>query len=100
MKKFIKRETNSYIFHMSWTENKDNKLLFLRQLGEWYVTDKCVGKTAKDILGGDSSISDSTALVEPCCAAEPLFSCHYRDKPSKLPCTKSDAIDKNGRSFW
>ncbi|KAL7542451.1 hypothetical protein ACHAXR_012363 [Thalassiosira sp. AJA248-18] len=99
MKKFIKRETDAYIFHMSWTENKDNKLLFLRQLGEWYVTDECIGKTASDILGGGSS-TENTALVQPCCAAEPIFSCHYRDKPSKLPCKKSDSIDKNGKSFW
>jgi Nucleotide-diphospho-sugar transferase len=24
-----------YIFHMSWTKSKENKLLFLRQMGEW-----------------------------------------------------------------
>mmetsp|Transcript_333 Transcript_333/g.762 ORF Transcript_333/g.762 Transcript_333/m.762 type:complete len:651 (-) Transcript_333:506-2458(-) len=99
MKSFIKRETESYVFHMSWTENKDNKLLFLRQLGEWYVTDKCVGKTARDILDGRSS-SEPTPLVQPCCAMEPIFSCHYRDKPSKLPCKNSDSIDKYGKSFW
>eukprot|EP00581_Thalassiosira_minuscula_P007713 CAMPEP_0183709788 /NCGR_PEP_ID=MMETSP0737-20130205/5760_1 /TAXON_ID=385413 /ORGANISM="Thalassiosira miniscula, Strain CCMP1093" /LENGTH=569 /DNA_ID=CAMNT_0025937981 /DNA_START=346 /DNA_END=2051 /DNA_ORIENTATION=- len=94
MKKFIKRETDSYIFHMSWTENKDNKLLFLKQLGEWYVTDKCVGKTAQNILGSGVAL-DGTVLVEPCCAREPIFSCHYRDKPSKLPCKSSPPIDKN-----
>ncbi|KAL9185412.1 hypothetical protein ACHAXT_003189 [Thalassiosira profunda] len=99
MKKLMRRETETYIFHMSWTENKTNKLLFLRQLGEWYVNEKCVGKTARDILGGSpSSVGD--ALFRPCCAAEPIFSCHFRDKPSKLPCLKSDPIDKNGRSFW
>mmetsp|Transcript_23332 Transcript_23332/g.42997 ORF Transcript_23332/g.42997 Transcript_23332/m.42997 type:complete len:637 (+) Transcript_23332:166-2076(+) len=98
MKKFIKRETDSYVFHMSWTENKDNKLLFLKQLGEWYVTDKCIGKIATDILGG-GALSEN-ALIQPCCAIEPIFSCHYRDKPSKLPCKSSEPIDKNGRSFW
>mmetsp|Transcript_27231 Transcript_27231/g.58510 ORF Transcript_27231/g.58510 Transcript_27231/m.58510 type:complete len:643 (+) Transcript_27231:274-2202(+) len=102
MKKFIKRETDTYIFHMSWTENKDNKLLFLRQLGEWYVKDECVGKTATDILGGSGVLpsGENTALVQPCCALEPIFSCHYRDKPSKLPCNNSPPIDKNGRPFW
>lgn len=99
MKKFIKRETDSYIFHMSYTANKDNKLLFLRQLGEWYLKDQCVEKTASDILGGGNAL-EKNALVEPCCAAEPIFSCHYRDKPSKLPCTDIDPIDKGGRSFW
>ena len=76
-----------------WTENKDNTVLFLRQLGEWYVTDKCIGKPIADILG----IGD---LVLPCCATEPIFSCHYRDKPSKLPCKSSGTIDPGGGSFW
>ena len=99
MKRMLRDETKSYIFHMSWTENKDNKLLFLRQLGQWYVADKCIGKSATDILGGGSSLQKSP-LVEPCCAIEPIFSWHYKDKPSKLPCKTSTSIDKNGRSFW
>ncbi|KAL3787468.1 hypothetical protein ACHAW5_009006 [Stephanodiscus triporus] len=99
MKKFVKGESDSYIFHMSWTENKDNKVLFLRQLGEWYVIDKCIGKTTADIIGIGSS-SENEALMLPCCATEPIFSCHYRDKPSKLPCTSSDTIDPHRRSFW
>ena len=35
MRAFFKGEKNPYIFHMSWTKNKDNKLLFLKQLGQW-----------------------------------------------------------------
>ncbi|KAL3784375.1 hypothetical protein ACHAW5_005398 [Stephanodiscus triporus] len=70
--KFVKGETDSYIFHMSWTENKDNKVLFLRQLGEWYVTDKCIGKSMADIIGIGSS-SENSALVLPCCVTEPLL---------------------------
>jgi len=100
MKELVKGKTDSYIFHMSWTENKDNKLLFLRQLGEWYVNDACVGTTVHEILGGESSSVGVAPLVEPCCAIEPLFSCHYRDKPSKLPCKTSPPIDTNGKSFW
>ena len=87
------------LVNRSWTENKDNKLLFLRQLGEWYVTDKCIGKPIADIIGIGSS-SNMSALVLPCCATEPIFSCHYRDKPSKLPCKSSDTIDPGGGSFW
>jgi hypothetical protein len=26
--------------------------------------------------------------------------CHYRDKPSKIPCNDSPAIDKGKPSFW
>jgi len=100
MKKFVKGETDSYIFHMSWTENKDDKLLFLRQLGEWYVTDNCISNPIKDLREIGQSLENKEELVQPCCSMEPIFSCHYRDKPSKLPCESSDPIDKFGRSFW
>ena len=93
MRQLFAGEVNPFIFHMSWTLNKDNKLLFLRQMGEWYVQDQCVHKEAKEIDGGDSFLGT-------CCSAEPLVSCHYRDKPSKIPCKDSPPIDKGRPSFW
>lgn len=68
-------------------------------MGEWWVNEQCVAKTAPDILGAGSK-AENESLVQPCCAAEPIFSCHFRDKPSKIPCTSADPIDKHGRSFW
>jgi hypothetical protein len=85
-----------YIFHMSWTLNKNNKLLFFRQMGEWYVEDECIQKKVGDIAGG----ADGKDLVPTCCAAEPLFSCHYSDKPSLKPCKESPPIDKGRKSWW
>lgn len=85
---------NPYIFHMSWTENKSNKILFYRQLDQWYLQDKCIDTELSNIpMEGDS-------LVSTCCAAEPLFSCHYRDKPSSRPCKDAPSIEKNGESYW
>eukprot|EP00986_Skeletonema_menzelii_P016081 scaffold13605_cov145-Skeletonema_menzelii.AAC.11 len=101
MKKYIKGETDSYIFHMSWTENKDNKLLFLRQIGQWFVNEQCVGKKVEEILGSSEMQAGTSLLVEPCCAAEALVSCHYTDKPHVPSCKgKGENIDKHGRSFW
>jgi hypothetical protein len=102
MKKLIKGETDAFIFHMSWTENKDNKLLFLRQLGEWYVNEQCVGKNAEEIISsGGGKIQAGTPLVEPCCALEALVSCHYKDKPQVHSCQgKGKNIDGHGKSFW
>jgi len=84
-----------YVFHMSWTKNKDNKRKFYQQLGEWYVRPQCEDKTVEEIgeLGGKSS---STW----CCSAEALVTCHYRDKPSIVPCRDSPPIDKGRPSFW
>lgn len=76
-----------YIFHMSWTHNKDNKQKFLQQMGDWYVKDECVGVEA-------------VPPMPDCCIQEPEVQCHYRDKPSKKPCKDSPPIDKGKRSFW
>ena len=98
MKKIMQGESNShYIFHMSWTENKENKLKFFQQIGQWYVQETCVGKHYNEIVGGDSSVSLSTH----CCLAEPLIKCHYKDKPSIIPCNDSPLLDKKrGKPFW
>jgi len=98
MKKIIRGESNSYIFHMSWTLNKDNKMLFLKQFGEWYVEEKCVHKKPAELSFLDNS--SHSPFADGCCSVEPLVSCHYRDKPSKNPCKDSPPIDQNGKSFW
>jgi hypothetical protein len=92
MKKLVQKQVTPFIFHMSWTLNKGNKLKFFEQMGEWYLNPTCQGKEPKDVSGG--------ARVSTCCATEPFVTCHYRDKPSKIPCKDSPPIDKHGRSFW
>lgn len=101
MRKLFAGTVDPYIFHMSWTLNKDNKLLFLQQMGEWYVNKQCVHKKAKNIptdLIVDAS--SKTPFADACCSAEPIVKCHYKDKPSKNPCYASPAIDKGKASFW
>jgi hypothetical protein len=78
-----------YIFHMSWTKNKDNKIKYLQQMGEWFVQPPCAPP--------EPGLAASAVL---CCAADPLITCHYRDKPSKIPCKSSPNIDKGKPSFW
>lgn len=85
---------------MSWTLNKNNKLLFLRQLGEWYVQDQCIDKDVSAIPLQPAENSTGNRLVEACCSAQAVFSCHYRDKPSREPCNDSPPIDKNGAHWW
>ena len=83
-----------WVLHMSWTKNKVNKILYYRQLDNWYLQDKCMDKKVQDIA------VDGESFVVTCCSAEPLFSCHYRDKPSSGPCKDSPALDSGGKSFW
>jgi len=99
MRRLFAGEVDPFIFHMSWTLNKNNKLLFLRQLGEWYVQDQCVHKTTSEVMGS-GLFGGGKSFLDTCCAAEPLFSCHYRDKPSLKPCKDSPPIDGGKKSWW
>ena len=91
MRKYFAGEVDPYIFHMSWTLNKDNKILYLEQFGEWWVQPQCIQNKEN---------GKALDLPATCCLAEPKFECHYRDKPSKYPCKDSPPIDKGKQSFW
>uniref|UniRef100_A0A7R9ZQD4 Nucleotide-diphospho-sugar transferase domain-containing protein n=2 Tax=Craspedostauros australis TaxID=1486917 RepID=A0A7R9ZQD4_9STRA len=95
MKSFFAKEVDPYIFHMSWTKNKDNKLLFFQQMGDWYVNEQCVHQKVDDV-----AIDDGGTFVSTCCSAEALIECHYRDKPSIVQCKSSPPIDKGHGSWW
>jgi len=97
MMKIVKGESKAYIFHMSWTDNKVNKLKFFQQMGEWYLKQQCIGKEARGIMEATGAHGD---LIQPCCSAEPIITCHFIDKPSKIPCPDSPKIDAIGKPFW
>ena len=82
---------------MSWTENKDNKLKFFKQMGMWFLNPICEGT-------GLQEEQKKAGMIElyqsSCCAAEPLVTCFYKDKPSIAPCNDSPQIDKKGKPFW
>ena len=94
MKRIMGGTSKAYIFHMSWTENKIDKLKFFKQMGEWFVNDQCVGKEAHEIASAEGR------SLSHCCSAEPIITCYFRDKPSKVPCPDSPLIDKGGVPFW
>ena len=91
MKRYFAGQVHPFLFHMSWTLNKANKILYFEQFGEWWVQQQCIEN--KDV----GKMGD---VPESCCLTEPKFECHYRDKPSKFPCKDSPPIDKGRPSFW
>ena len=97
MRQIAKEEIVPTIFHMSWTQNKKNKLLFMKQMGMWYLKDQCIDKPLSEISPDENGV---ISFVETCCSKEPIVSCHYRDKPSIIPCNDSPNIDKGRPSFW
>jgi len=89
-----------YIFHMNWTLNKKEKLDYMKQMGMWYMEDKCVDHTVGEVMQNGNYDEVSFSLIDACCSAEPLLSCHYRDKPSVIDCSDKEPKDKGGKSFW
>jgi len=96
MHDIIEGKKTPKIFHMSWTENKKNKVLFFQQMGMWYPNEQCV-KDGTVVKGLDIF---HTEYKDKCCRKEAKVVCHFRDKPSAIPCNNSPALDKNGISFW
>jgi Nucleotide-diphospho-sugar transferase len=97
MKRVLDGTSNSYIFHMSWTHSSVDKDLFFRQLGLWYLHDQCIGKSVDELLDGKKSGAVQSAK---CCSEQPLYSCHYRDKPSLRPCPDSPLKDEDNVPWW
>jgi len=104
-------ERHPYIFHFCWTNNKDNKVRFMQQMGEWYLKESCKSVSKNDILvyhnntgsmktAGGGGGSSSESIIQHCCSARPLLKCHFKDKPSVVPCRDSPSLDDNKNSFW
>lgn len=89
------QEDLPYVFHMSWSANRDRKVEFFQQLGEFHVNDHCLsgGDASEGILHGKDILSE-------CCSAKPIIKCHYSDKPSRVPCRSSPPFENGKQSFW
>jgi len=92
MRDIAKGTKTPWLFHMSWTTNKDNKVLFFKQMGLWHIKEQCEKL--------DSMVATRSVTADSCCSTEPLVSCHFKDKPSIKPCPDSPLIDQWGKSFW
>ena len=80
------------MFHMCWTHNKDDKLKYLQQMGQWFLSDECGNG---EVVGR----GENGKLLD-CCSAEPVVTCHFKDKPSIVKCESSPSRDQNGKLFW
>ena len=75
---------------MCWTLNKDDKLSYLMQMGEWYLKE---GVDNEEVKGLGRKAAET-------CSVTPVVSCHYSDKPSVVKCNDSPKRDKTGKPFW
>jgi hypothetical protein len=90
MKKLFSGNIKPYIFHMSWTRHKFDKMAYLQQIGDWFVKETCIASTSEQILQqGSQSLAEyhpsAGNLVTSCCSIEPIFKCHYSDMASRSP---------------
>jgi hypothetical protein len=85
---------STYSMH-SWTESKVTKVQFFQQMGEWYVNEKCTPDGTQNVTEHSNAINDSSTAMQRCCAAKPIIKCHFRDKPSIIPCDDSPPEKEN-----
>jgi Nucleotide-diphospho-sugar transferase len=103
MRQLLKGEVVPYAFHMSWTANKHEKIKFWAQMGEWRVQPFCLDNSKQGLVTVPATgIGPArTAAADACCSAEPLVTCHYRDKPSLVDCRDSPSTSDGGDDpFW
>jgi hypothetical protein len=100
MKKlFQSNKTTAISFHMNWNAHKEEKREFLEQMGDWYLNPPCVGdKTLPEI---EAAASQKESVIATCCSAQPLYKCHYEDRPSMYPCESTKKYStKSKKTFW
>jgi hypothetical protein len=102
MKGIFDGRIKPYMFHMSWTTSKTDKLLYFQQMGEWHVDEQCFGNRSATSDGRLSEPDSSMSLA--CCSAKPLITCHFVDKPSHVICNQSrhleEIVGDEVPSFW
>jgi hypothetical protein len=105
MREIIRGQHHPYIFHMCWTNNKADKILFLQQMGMWFVRDQCesvdrIAASASASAAAAAAAGKQVLLLDQCCTVEPRILCHFSDKPSVVNCSSSPLMDKRGKPFW
>ena len=80
-------------FHMHWTSSIEDKLHYMRQMGMWYIQEKC--------LKGAEMNFDDIDNVNDCCSTEAIVRCKYIDLPSVEQCRTYGGDGKNSKvPFW
>jgi len=95
MQKWLQGEEHPYAFHMCWTQNKVDKVKYLKQLGGWFMERTCNEDTLRS-----GELFAKGGLAQTCCTAEPVLDCFFKDKASKEPCLESPNKDKGAPSWW
>lgn len=92
--------SHTILFHMSWTDGADDKIMFFQQMGEWYVTQKCTSTGQQRETNSSFMNATESFNLESCCLAKPEYQCHFRDKPSLEPCPNQPSKEDDSFSFW
>ena len=92
IKDIVEDKAHPVIFHMHWTKSAEDKISFMKQMGMWYVENKCIS----------GQENDKAISPEGCCSANPLIECFYLDKGSVPECKNDKSMQNFDTSvqFW
>jgi hypothetical protein len=64
--KIIKRSFRPFVFHMCWTDNRVNKVVFFKEIGLWYVPESDQCTQGKDMLQS-IYMNSAWSIKDACC---------------------------------
>lgn len=83
-----KRNT-TYMLNVNWTHKRE-KVGFVKQLGIYYVQEKCTEGQEVERITFNSAKSNAS-FMDTCCSSTPIgVRCHYPDKPSVISCLRNN----------
>ena len=95
----MQKGTPPLIMHMNYNDNIETKRKFNQQMGDWFLADGNPQSSCYWSRLANTTSTGSLPTATACCVAHPQPVCHYRDKPSKIPCRDSPQVE-GGESFW
>lgn len=98
----VEGKAHPMIFHMHWTKSLVQKLDFMKQMGLWYVKDKCLPGDLLDEEGQGVTERQSMKQDMGCCSNEALIQCIFYDKGSVTQCKDDISMKKfeSTQHFW
>lgn len=67
IKKIQEHTYKPYVFHMCWTDNRENKVVYFKDVGLWYLPDDEVCNNGEKMLHYQLMYGNHKSLRDKCC---------------------------------
>lgn len=82
VKKIQTRIFRPYVFHMCWTDNRENKIVYFKDVGLWYLPDNHEGGTCHKASAMSTFIKSGGKIRDECCKRDKYWPKEPDDVPA------------------